>query len=216
MNKITHKFVYDLPDDYLAQSNTLGKVGTWTYNGPDKLWIFLDNDTNKIVGHFLTEDDNGGNVPVPLDRYRIEIDPTVDPIIATLIGADEIPDYATLEQYTEELPDGNIYTRPLVPPPDHTYELLDITYDQKNSKFVTPLPWKKPHITWDGIRQWRNTLLENTDHRVLSDMPESVTTKWNEYKQALRDLPQVYGASSGSAIPPVDPWKVQPINPPNH
>jgi|688.fasta_scaffold161764_2 hypothetical protein len=215
MNKITHTFTYDLPDDYLAQTNILGKVATWTYNGPDKIWIFLDKETNKIVGNFLTEDDKGGEIPVPLDQYRIEIDPTVDPIIATLVGADELPDYATLEQYTEELPCGNTYTRPLCPPPDHTYELLDITYDVENSTFVTPLPWKQPHITWDGIRQWRNHLLDGSDYNELPDMPAAVLSNWVAYRQGLRDLPQTYGASSGSTIPPVDPWKIQPINPPN-
>lgn len=214
MNKITHTFTYDQPDEYLAQTNTLGKVGNWTYTGPDKIWIFIDNDTNKIVGHFLTEDENGGDVPVPFDQYRVEIDPTVDPIIATLVGASDIPDYATLEQYTETLPCGNTYSRPLSLPPDHTYELLDIIYDKETSKFVTPLPWKQPHMTWEGIRTWRNSLLEASDHKVLSDMPDAVKTKWDTYKQSLRDIPQTYGAASGSAIPPVEPWKVYPIDPP--
>jgi hypothetical protein len=119
-----------------------------------------------------------------------------------------------LEQYTESLPCGNVYTRPLVPPPDHTYELSEITYDLNIGDFVKPLPWKRPHISWDNIRQWRNLLLEGSDHNVLPDMPPAVLEKWNTYRQSLRDLPQVYGASAGTATPPVDPWKVKPIDTP--
>ena len=58
-NHIDVTFTYDAPDDYLYQTNELGKTGTWTYNGPDKIWYsaaklaaFTTVDINmvKIVG----------------------------------------------------------------------------------------------------------------------------------------------------------------------
>ena len=46
MNKIiSQTFTYDLPDDYLLTTNNLKKTGTWTYNGPDKIWVFVNKET---------------------------------------------------------------------------------------------------------------------------------------------------------------------------
>ena len=56
MNKITKTFTYDCPDDYLYDTNALGKTGEWTYTGPDKIWVLVDNTTNKFAGGVLTED----------------------------------------------------------------------------------------------------------------------------------------------------------------
>lgn len=212
MAKIEHTFTYDVPDDYLAQTNDLGKTETWTYNGHAKIYAFFNKSDGKYTGKFLTDDENGAEFPTPLDQWKVEIDALVDPLICCILGADEIPDYAELPQHEEQLPDGSVYRRPAVIPPDHAYELSEIEYNGEG--FVKPLPWKKPHISWQDIRDWRNGMLKMSDNRVLPDMPAHIVEAWEDYRQQLRDLPQTFGATPGGT-PTVDPWKVQPITSPD-
>lgn len=207
MAKIEKTFTYNIPDDYLAQTNSLEKTGTWTYNGPETIYAFFRKSDGKYDGRYLTSENDGAAYPTPLDQWKVEINAEENPLLCCILGADEIPDYAELPQVEEELPDGSVYRRPAVIPPDHAYELSEIVYN--GSTFVEPYPWKKPHVSWEDIRAWRNGLLKLSDDRALPDMPAGVLEMWENYRQALRDLPQTYGAAPGET-PSIDPWKVQP------
>ena len=89
-NTIIQKdFSYNLPDDYLAQTNADGKTANAKYNGPDKIWIFIDkdtgrSDTSRLV---LTEEENGADFPVPEDQYKVEVDCNTDPTMCSLFDA---------------------------------------------------------------------------------------------------------------------------------
>ena len=207
MAEIIKSFVYEMPDDYLYQTNTLGKTASWTYRGPDKIWVFVDKETNKLaLNNYLTKEEDGDVYPTPPEYIKVEIDAEQDPLMATLIGASERVDYATLPQYSETMPDGTVYERPLNPAPDHTYETFEIEYDPSTGYFKRPFPWKKPHVTWDDIRRVRNGALDYADPRINDDTPPALKKQWEDYKQFLRDLPQLYEGK--------DPWKVSfPRNP---
>ena len=124
MANITVTFEYDIPDDYLYQTNDLGKKGTFTYHGPDYVWAHVDMETRKLAPTmYKTEQDGGEDFPHPINCYVVKIDCAADPLIACLLRADEGIDYGSLPQHTETLPDGTTYTRPLSPPPDHTYDV---------------------------------------------------------------------------------------------
>ena len=210
MSKIQKTFTYEAPDDYLHQTRTLNKLGVWTYDGPAVIWVFVDKETNRLNGSFRTIEENGDTYPTPLDQIKVRVDCEQNPLLACLVGADEVRDYTLLDQYEETLPDGSVYIRPMIPPPDHTYQMTDIVYNPITGTFNTPYPWKQPHMTWEGIREWRNRLLKMNDHKTLPDMPAALVAQWETYRQQLRDLPQTYGAAPGGT-PPIDPWKVQPI-----
>ena len=210
MAKISKTFTYNIADDYLAQTNDLGKTNSWTYDGHDKIYAFFYKENGKYAGRFLTPDDNGADYPTPLDQYKFEIDATENPLLCCILGADEVRDYTFLPQYEEELPCGGVYIRPLAPPPDHTYELSELVYDPDLNDVVKPYPWKKPHVTWTDIRTHRNQLLLSSDNAITDDMPAATKAKWEEYRQKLRDIPQTYGAEPG-AEPTVDPWKIKPV-----
>ena len=196
-NIVSVPFTYDLPDEYLSQERTLNKTAEWTYNGPDKLWVFVFKDTNRLTGrHPLTEKEDGADVPTALDEVKVFIDATQDPLLATILQGHEVQDYSELETQEEELPCGNTYIRPKNPPPDHTYEYVDLEYNPDTGEFKKPYPWKKPHIDWDEIRNWRNGRLIAHDHKAPGDAPQSVKDMWEAHRQELRDLPQVHGASN--------------------
>jgi hypothetical protein len=195
---IEKTFTYDIADQYLYQTNKLKRKAEWTYKGPDKLWIFIDSSTNKISSRFhYTERDEGADVPTPDGQIKVLVDATVNPDIASLIHNEW--DYGSLPHTTEELPNGAVYGHPDPIPPDHTYELTEITYDTKKSKFVKPYPWKQPHVSWDDISDQRNNCLSWSDLQYVQ-APENKKIEWEEFRQTLRDLPTVFKD--------IDPWKV--------
>lgn len=195
---ITKTFTYPVPDKYLYQTDTLKRTCEWTYTGPDKVWVFVDNHTNKISSRFhYTEKDNGHDVPTPIGMTKVMIDANVNPELISLFH-NEI-DYGTLPQTVEQLPEGTTYGHPVNVPPDHTYELTEIEYNPTTGQFVKPYPWKKPHMDWEMLKKVRESGLAASDRQLRLATPEQIPA-WEEYRQKLRDLPATFAG--------VDPWKV--------
>ena len=91
ITRIEKTFTYDIADAYLYTTNNLKKTAEWTYKGPQYLWIFVDNETNKISSRFhYTERDNGADVPTPAGMTKVMIDADKDPILASLIHSEYI------------------------------------------------------------------------------------------------------------------------------
>lgn len=201
---IEKTFTYDIADSYLYQTNDLKKTAEWTYKGPRYLWIFIDNATNKVSSRFhYTERDNGHDVPTPEGMTKVMVDADKDPCIASLIHNEYT--YGDLPHTVENLPDGSTYGHPDPIPPDHTYELLEIVYDSASGEFVKPYAWKAAHVTWQDIVDARNNLLAASDVKYnLAN--EAQKPAWEEYRQKLRDLPDVFAG--------IDPWKIPfPVEP---
>lgn len=191
---------YDMPDDYLHQTNTLGKTGSYEYEGPDKLWIFVSEDTGKpLNGQVFTIKDDGDEVPTPSGLVKVFVDASVETVMASMIWRHK--DYSYLPTQTEQLPDGTSYTRPIDQPPDHTFEFMDCVYNVATGQWIKPFPWKKPHVTWDDLRAARTSLLAASDKVIATTvMSDQQRAAFEVYRQKLRDLPTVFAG--------VDPWKV--------
>lgn len=194
---ITKVFTYNLPDDYLSQERTLGKTAEWTYIGPDEVCLVINKDTNTYAGKFFTGDHDHHNIPEALHEYHVHVDCSTNPLLCALAHCEiEKPDYADLDQHEELLPDGLTYKRPLHPPPDHTHNIADIIFDPVTKIAPTVFPWKQPHSNWDDLREWRRRILEESDGKTADDVPESVKAPWETFRQLLRDIPQIHGASN--------------------
>ena len=204
--RIEKSFVYDLPDQYLYQTNDLKRTGEWTYKGPRYLWIFADAETGKVKGtfHYL-ESDDGDLVPTPEGEIKIKVDANVNPDIAAMCHNEW--DYGKdFPQFVEQLPDGNTYGHCDPQAPDHTYEIKEIVYDVETETFVKPYAWKQPHITWTEIMRWRDMNLNLSDLQYKNAINPVKKAAWAEYRQQLRDLPAVFEG--------IDPWKIPfPPNP---
>lgn len=210
MNKITKTFTYDLPDDYLSTERTQDNTGPHTYTGPDKIWVFVNKETLKWQqGRYLTEDNDGADYPTPLDCHKVMIDCATDPLMCHIFGADEARyHYGSQPTVTETLPDGEVYTRIADIPPDHTHDFETVTYDPVTNTWTTP--WREPHVTWADVRIHRNGLLLATDHSAPDDAPAARRVAFETYRQKLRDMPQVHGATNTTKT--IDLTATAPIN----
>lgn len=200
-NIITKTFSYPIPDDYLYQTNDENKVGTYTYTGPDKVWVFVDNATGKLVsGLCYTEHDDGEDVPTPAGQTKVCLTSENDPELLSIVWLGD-NDYSALPQKEETLPDGSVYARTDPTPPDHTYEIMDCVYDFDSKSWVKPFPWKQPHMDWETLKTARVGLLAESDTILATKL---LTTEQKaaleEYRQKLRDLPTTFAG--------IDPWKV--------
>lgn len=188
MTEITKKFTYDLADDYLAQTNELKKTNEWLYNGPDKIWVFVENDSNNVGGfNFLTLENDGPTYPTPLDHIKVEVNCEENPLLCTLLRANKYrPDLNDFPQVEISLPNGEVYKRPKNPDPEHTFEVSEIQY--KDGKWS--YSWKKPWVTWEDIYKSRDHLVKEAekDLRLLTSLPESLKEKLQNYIDSLKNI----------------------------
>jgi len=59
-------------------------------------------------------------------------------------------------------------------------------------------------VTWEQVRELRNQALEDSDWRAVSD--RTISQAWEDYRQALRDLPQDNVTANDAA----DAWPTPP------
>ena len=208
--QIDIQFSYDMPDKYLYQTTNKGLVGTHNYRGPDHLWVFMDKVTNKRSGSpgpWGIEDDY---VP-PAHTYKVLIYCVENPLLCELFEPDiDLLLIEGREQTIEDLPVINSVTskpfqhiQPKVPTPDHTYEVTDIEFnptghDPKTGTggtWITPFPFKKPHVSWYSLKCTRHSRLMACDHKIQDDTPAALKKAWEDYRQELRVLPETYGVA---------------------
>jgi len=203
MAEITKEFTYDIPDTYLAQTNSNGDTATATYTGPERLYVFVDAETGRNTLDQTPPDEdfiyNPSTDTVAEGERLVELDCAGED---TLMCAIYLPHTVTLTQTNQvvALPEGyGNYEFPWPPYPDHAYEYNLCSHDEGTGHWT--LTWKQPWQTWETLIQLRNDRLDSTDHRVAEDMPASVKQPWIDFRQKLRDLPTTWGHGTDSEYP---------------
>ena len=188
--EITKQFTYDIPDDYLSQTNSKGDTATATYTGPEKMYVFVDESTGRNTEAQNPPDEDFNYNPstdtAPDGERVVILDCKGED---TLMCAIFLPHTITLTQTDQdvELPTGyGKYSYPWPPYPDHAYERTLSTHDEASGNWT--LTWKQPWQTWETLIQLRNDRLDATDSKVASDSPDSVKTPWIEFRQKLLSL----------------------------
>ena len=228
MAKIRKKFRYNLPDEYLSQESTLGLKAEWTYEGPDKVWVFVDYETNKILAResFRPIDDQNPEkqyedleVYTGLNSYPVLITFNDDPLLLSAV-AQTAPLASELPQKEYKLPgsDEVFYSRPNPTTPDHTIEIIDCEYDPTLKKWKKPYPWKIPHINRDQFTSGHAAVVEDAKmvkSTQAHDWDEEQIAKWDAYTVELEGVLEKYAdyLDTPWMVPfPVDPrldpeWK---------
>ena len=163
-NTIIEKdFTYNIPDDYLAQTNNDNKTAEATFKGPDKIWIFVDKDTGKSTRSrlLLTDEENGSEFPTPEDQFKIEVDCATDPTICSLWDTTEWETVKNQSQLVVDLPDGTTYERPEPTDVDHTYE---------NEQSMVTIPLKE----YDKLRERQKYITDKDMIAVIDKIEELV------------------------------------------
>lgn len=201
---ISVEFDLQLPNEFLVDhSMTEGKTRKFTYHGPEKIWLQIGEDGTEVHGPLTAEDIADGR-PVPADVVEwYEVDCKTNPLICQLRGP-------VINELQEVRSDGDTVIHPGSPEidgyPQFSYQvplIPDDIYNRYSVKLVdnelTVERWsverklldKDEFLTWDDIRDHRNSLLDGSDGKVTEDMPENLKEQWKEYRQKLRDLPAV-------------------------
>ena len=85
MANISKPLTYNLPDEYTKQTSDLGLTASFTYNGPEFLWVFVNGTTGALQGtqSFMpttnpTKDADTANVRAGLDQKAVLLRPNTD------------------------------------------------------------------------------------------------------------------------------------------
>lgn len=211
MPMISVDFELGLPNDFLVDhSQSEGNTRTFTYHGPDKLFLQLSKETKTEALGPLTEEDMHDGRPIPEECYIYEVDCVTNPLICQLRAPiiDELQESREGEEiFHPESPEIEGYPR-------MSYQLPLMPEDIYNARSVKDVDgtltidtWSisekmldKPELlTWDDVRTHRDMMLVGSDGQIAEDMPESIKDAWKLYRTRLRELPAVMQANN---VPP--------------
>lgn len=217
INTITKTFTYNLPDDYLAQTSELGLTAEWTYEGPEKLFVFVENETGNLLfsQSFIPTDGSeeieaGAVLRAGLDTTAVLLTPGTNDdhaLVASLYHAIDTSRSAGYPQKEYKIDGVTLYERPDPTSPDHTYEPTEFKYNLETGEFVKPYTWKKPWITMEQHVAVRDAILAGAKEDLENgDLSEEVKAKMPEYIEKLEQTYEKFAGWQVHMIPfPDDP-----------
>jgi len=175
MANISKPLTYNLPDEYTKQTSDLGLTGSFTYKGPEYLWVFVNGETGALQSgqSFIpttnpTRDEEQANVRAGLDQKAVLLRPNTDGtdlLLASILIGQDTGKASGYPQKEYAFPAGHAragevyYERPDPQQPNHTYAVDEIMYDLSNDSWVTPFPWFKPWMTKEFHEDARDSTL---------------------------------------------------------
>ena len=222
MPMVQFDYTYEIPNELCVDHTfTDGNTRTATYDGPDKLFFIVNNETGREqLGPVIEIEKNDGR-PVPDDCRYVEIDCITNPLLCQLRGPvideqeEDHTDSATPSGVTSITGYATFtYQTPVLP-----YQFLDGSNIVFNADDSYTIPVKEARdtvmgidierdITWDDVRAKRNQFLKNSDSEITDDMPTDLRNQWLDYRQRLRDWPTVM---QNANIPPLFAYYMEPI-----
>lgn len=215
MAKITKTFTYALPDEYLAQTNELGKTGEWTYEGPEYMYVFVKNDTGLLAPSqsFVPAKDaessaEEARIRAGLDQTAVLLDIAnndTDALIASCFTSKDTGASAGYPQKEYALEDGTVYySRPEPTAPDHTYDVNNISYDFETGSWQKPFPWFKPWITIEQHMQARDAAITGCKESLATfgeDLTPEQIVKAEAFIAEMEDLYEKFAGIEPHMIP---------------
>jgi hypothetical protein len=223
MPMVSVEYEYAVPNQfYTDHSFTQGKKRTTTYDGPDKIYLIVDQVTGKETHGPLTAEEKADGRPVPVGSMYYEVDCIENPLFCQfrapiideaeedhshVVSHPDSPNIAGYKQltYQEPLLPRNIYDKYNTRVNLETGELTIPVYTPLEALFGGAM---REDVTWDYIRRKRGSELERCDMNVGGDIPMSVQQPWLDYRQLLRDLPTAL-----AGVPPAIVLRMFPAHP---
>jgi hypothetical protein len=224
MPMISMEWTYNLPNEYLVDhSFTAGKTRTTEYDGPDKIYLIINNETGKEEFGPITAEEKADGRPIPEGCRYVEVDCTTNPLVCQLKGpvideAEEDPEIDTWHPQSPDIPGYERYSygTPLLP--RDIYNKMELSVDENDNITIpvfTPVEilfggalTEMPN--WDYAKKIRNHSLSSSDGAISEDMPVELKEKWKTYRQLLRDFPATMQAHN---VPPGIALMMLPLEP---
>jgi hypothetical protein len=223
MAMVEFEWTCNLPNEYMIDhSFTDGKTRTCVYDGPDKLFLIVENDTGKEHTGPITALEKADGRPLPKDCRYVEVDCISNPLVCELRGP--VLDEAD-EEYTDavhppggvDIPGYNTFTYQIPLRPSDIYDPETLRVDSEDNITIQArtIPWAVMGTgdrlpTWDDVRAKRKQLLKNSDSEMTDDMPQDLRNKWLDYRQRLRDWPNIM---ESNGVPAWIAYNMEPIDP---
>jgi hypothetical protein len=213
MAKITFNFEYALPDEYLHQTSEKGLKGSWEYSGPERMWVEVETATGRLVSeHGMVPDDGSEElrdyvkIKAGVPRTPVLVDARLEPLLAALFCRNPLSSTLPQKEYKVSGDDTVYYSRPLVTPPDHTYEMTEITYDFEKNQWNKPFPWKKPHINMEQLESARTAIIAGVTEDIANETDADKKAALEVFKAELEAVPTKFAGWDAWQIPfPYDP-----------
>jgi len=225
MPLISVDYEYNLPNSFMVDHTfTEGKTRATTYDGPERIFLIVNNETGKEEFGPVTPENLADGRPLPLGCRYVEVDCIENPLLCQLRApiVDEAED-----EHTDSIPHPQ---SPLVPGyPQYIiqtpilvrniYDKFNITVNEDDTVNIPVYTVNEALFgvgafaelpDWNFVRAKRNKEIAKSDGRIGEDMPQALKDKWLNYRQLLRDLPD--------ALQDVPPWivlKMFPVDPDN-
>jgi hypothetical protein len=184
MANITKMLTYNIPDELYSTANTLGKTSTQLYDGPEEIVLWVDTETGYVMETYHPDEESDRPLPLNLRREILKADTDENCIkIGLLWGGLEKPKIYEVQVGPADQPNAVI-----TDPSD-----VRMVFNQVDlpANYTAPLEFMeyKRDRSWDFFKTVRNSLLEQSDGKIASDMPEAMKQEWIDYRQKLRDMP---------------------------
>lgn len=173
------EFTKKIPDELWVDNFSKGLTATYVYDGPDKVYVIVDNENGQHVGLTVDKDYHEYNE----NQFdKLEIDATVDTDIAYYLTTLTNP--VTREYNEVKLVNGETYQEVSNP---RIQDYYTIKYDIENKVWVWNLLTKEPKsIINKVIEEYRNKVNSELK-RMGSNANSSVTKAASNYLKVLDD-----------------------------
>jgi len=180
---------YNLPNVRFGSDFSEGKTSTQPYDGLESLILWTEKETGLIERTFDPADMTEQPRPLHLDENVLEADTMENTIkIALLFGGIEPTKFYEVSVGPADQPNA------LIPDPTDIRDVFsendiladytaDLVFKDEEDRIATGAR------SWDFIRDLRNTRLEESDSKVVSDMPADLKALWVTYREQLRNMP---------------------------
>ena len=197
---------YKIPNERYGTNDSEGKTASAEYNGPDKLvcWVINNEPKTRVVDSFAEAD--VPERPTPQNYTAVTIDATASDENAVRVSLiyGGIPVQAQLEvdNGVAEIPNKHIADptdiREVYSKPKAMEDCIDL-----DTGVWTPLAYRTGNIpdrTDENLRHIGDGLLDTSDQKMVSDMPDALAAEWTTYRQTLRDLPALTAAVDNTFV----------------
>lgn len=191
MSRIKNTFTYNIPDDYVAQTNVNDSSASFTYRGPQYLELTVNKETNIVSGaQEATFDDFANQVQdntIIVSHYDYPLQTAI--LWGSLDEDSSDQDSDVFPHRTIDLPDGDanhVFKYPWPPFPWKAYEGSTMQYNVSTRTFGT-LQWHQPWTNWGSIGQQVENIKIRADQAIAAiDAADSIDAdlrqKWVDYK----------------------------------